>query len=242
MQKWEDKWLMQFNPSKCNVIWVTHKRNVFESHYNIHGTLLENKSCVKYLGVNIDSKLSWKRHIDITAQKADSVRAFIGRNLQSSSRVVKAQCCTTLVRPIVEYASTIWDPHTTESISKLERIQRRCARTVFGIWDRDTCVTQLLEELKWNELGQRRKQTKLIMFYKILHGYVEVCTPNYLLQNQSRTRGHDKRFLVPQGNSEVFNNSFFPSAIRLWNKLAQETIAAESVSAFKTAIASARFD
>ena len=33
-----------------------------------------------------------------------------------------------MVRPILEYASSVWDPHTTANIQKLESVQRRAAR------------------------------------------------------------------------------------------------------------------
>ena len=33
-----------------------------------------------------------------------------------------------MVHPIVEYASTVWDPHTTMNINKVEAIQRAAAR------------------------------------------------------------------------------------------------------------------
>ena len=39
---------------------------------------------------------------------------------------------TTLVRPIVEYASAIWDPFTEDTIRKLEMVQRRAARMVYA--------------------------------------------------------------------------------------------------------------
>jgi hypothetical protein len=48
--------------------------------------------------------------------------------MSSSKRKSKAQCYQTLVRPLMEYACTIWDPHTKENINKLEAVQRRSAR------------------------------------------------------------------------------------------------------------------
>ena len=33
-----------------------------------------------------------------------------------------------MVRPILEYTTSVWDPHTTANIQKLESVQRRAAR------------------------------------------------------------------------------------------------------------------
>jgi hypothetical protein len=37
MQQWEAKWLMEFNPDKCEVITITNKRSHINYPYNIHG-------------------------------------------------------------------------------------------------------------------------------------------------------------------------------------------------------------
>jgi hypothetical protein len=37
MQQWEAKWLMEFNPDKCEVITITYKRSHINYPYNIHG-------------------------------------------------------------------------------------------------------------------------------------------------------------------------------------------------------------
>jgi hypothetical protein len=44
--------------------------------------------------------------------------------------LAKTQAYNTFVRPSLEYASTVWDPHTQDNINKVESIQRRAARFV----------------------------------------------------------------------------------------------------------------
>ena len=110
LQKWELDWMMSFNPSKCEVIRVTKKRNPITANYNIHGQDLNFVKDGKYLGVQISESLSWNAHIASTAKKASNSLAFLRRNLTSCPPDVKAQSYKTLVRPILEYASTVWDP------------------------------------------------------------------------------------------------------------------------------------
>jgi hypothetical protein len=52
------------------------------------------------------------------AKKASNISAFLQRNLHQLPRKSKAQSYQTLVRPLMEYACTIWDPHTKENINK----------------------------------------------------------------------------------------------------------------------------
>ncbi len=57
LQKWEDDWLMSFNPDKCEVLRVTNKRKTHPATYAIHGQELKQVDSAKYLGIDIDSKL-----------------------------------------------------------------------------------------------------------------------------------------------------------------------------------------
>ena len=53
---------------------------------------------------------------------------FLRRNLKIGSWKVKERAYKAMIRPILEYASSVWDPHTKKSISKIEMVQRRAAR------------------------------------------------------------------------------------------------------------------
>ena len=134
---------MEFHPKKCQVLHVTNKRNIIKASYNIHGHILEETDSAKYLGVNIHHKLSWNHHIQKVTSKANSTRAFLQRNIHQCPRETKVLCYKTLLRPVIEYASIIWDPHTNANISRLEMIQRRYARFVFHDYRRSSSVSAM---------------------------------------------------------------------------------------------------
>jgi hypothetical protein len=76
----------------------------------------------------------------LITKKANATCAFLRRNKNSCSRQVKTQCFTTLVRPDLEYAATVWDPYTKCNIKKPEKCQRRAARFVNGDYSRESSV------------------------------------------------------------------------------------------------------
>jgi len=74
-----------------------------------------------------------------------------------------------MVRPIIEYASTIWAPHTAISINRLEAIQRRAARFCYNDFSTYSSVTRMISNLNMPTLELRRNKSKLITMYKIIN-------------------------------------------------------------------------
>ena len=131
LQKWEKKWLMAFNPDKCEVLRITNKRkHIHQAQYSIHGKILNLVDEGKYLGVTIQSKLSWKPHINNICKKGNSTLGLLRRNLKKCPPSIKEQAYKTYVRPTLEYASSVWDPHSKDLVSKIEMVQRRACRFV----------------------------------------------------------------------------------------------------------------
>ena len=123
---WENDWSMQLHPDKCKLLRITNKRNIIDASYSIHGLRLENVNKAKYLGVTLTKKLSWKTHISVICTKENHARFFLQRNLVKSSKDTRLRCYKTFVRPIVEYASTVWDPvDNVELKLKLKIVQKK---------------------------------------------------------------------------------------------------------------------
>ena len=68
--------------------------------------------------------MQWSPHINNLALKASKILNFIKCNLSTSSSETKASAYLSLVRPLMEYASCVWDPHQAVNIQALEKVQR----------------------------------------------------------------------------------------------------------------------
>ena len=112
--EWEQKWHMDFHPDKCQVLTISRKRNPVRYEYVLHGHKLQHVDSAKYLGVTMTSDFSWNKHADNVVNKAKGTLGFLRRNLQISISFpsLKTTAYTSLVRPVLEYASTVWDPYT----------------------------------------------------------------------------------------------------------------------------------
>ena len=127
---WEDRWHMQFHVNTCVVLTVSGKKVPFQADYKLHGQTLARVKSAKYLGVTLTEDLKWDQHISNICDKANWTIGFLRRNLNISATSIKERAFFTLVRPLVEYASIVWDPYTQINVQKLEMVQRRAARYV----------------------------------------------------------------------------------------------------------------
>ena len=234
LQKWEADWCMEFHPQKCQVLHVSKKRKIIDQPYSIHGQLLEVADTAKYLGVHIHKSLSWNHHIGEVTKKANSTLGFLKRNIHQCPPSTKALCYRTLVRPLTEYASTIWDPFTVANINKLEMVQRRAARMVMADYRPTSSVTSMLNHLQWTTLQERRAQAKAVMMYRVVYHLIDIHSS--LLVPIISPRGNNITFLVPYARTTIYQKSFFPDTIRIWNSLSSEAVTATSINSFKSRI------
>ena len=166
-----------------------------------------------YLGVTLTQDLSWSQHVATIVSKAHQQFCFIRHNLHGSPYKCQETTFIALTRSQLEYCSSIWDPIFNKDSDSIEKVQRKAA-----CWARDQygsiSVTQLLKDLKWRPLADRRRDHWIILLYRILHGSVNIPPPT--LENQ-------KELLVmfpTQTNSNVPGpcGSYHRSGIPLYSR------------------------
>ena len=111
-EMWERTWQMSFNAKKCSVMHIlpSNKKRVVQTSYHIHGHNLETEDSSKYLGATLDNRLNWDLHINNAVMKGNRTLGFFRRNLKECTTPVKATTYIAIVRPTMEYASTVLDP------------------------------------------------------------------------------------------------------------------------------------
>ena len=126
--------------------------------------------------MTITNDLKWNTHISNICTKANRTLGFLRRTLFSCPQNVKEAAYKGMVRPILEYGSSVLEPHTDMLQKELEKVQNRAARFVTRNYVYETgSMTGILEQLKWESLKKRRKDNILIVLYKGLKG-----KPGYL--------------------------------------------------------------
>ena len=144
----------------------------------------------------------------------------------------------TLVRPIMEYAAPVWDLfYNYTDIYKLDEEMKYKEELLDGFYPNTqelrTSVTSLLSFLNLPTLQQRRKLSRLTLFYKIINNALPIFIPSHYQRTQFSTRQHhSNQFILPQVTLNVYKYSFYPRTIREWNNLPINTIESRDLNEF----------
>ena len=168
---WARKWGMRFQPVKCNMMQLTRKRiKKIHASYTLERTNLENVESIKYLGVTITSDLRLNTHVSNVCTKANRTLGFLRRNLYSCPQEVKEAAYKGLVRPVLDYGSSVWEPPGVVLQEELESVQKRAARFVTCNYNYETgSMTGILGQLKWGYPSRKGGKTiDLSCYIKVL--------------------------------------------------------------------------
>ena len=241
LEKWSKEWQMEFHPQKCQTIHITRSPKPKISAYYIYGHQLESVTSCTYLGVELSADLKWNKHITRAKNKAFGTLKFLQRNLRISSTRVKTTAYQSYVRPRLEYASVVWDPHTKKNSDMLEMVQRRAARWVLGRYNQRSSVTDMLNQLNWRSLEDRRTDARLTMLYKMRNGHVNINTSTLLTPMTGiAASAKPHKYVVPQTNTLAYRSSFIPRTISQWNALPSSVAMAPTLDSFKSRVSQLR--
>ncbi len=257
LKQWADTWGMRFNASKCQVMRISRSRTPYERYYKLCNEILDQVDKTKYLGVTISDELSWSPHVENITSKANKVLGILRRNLKHCPTNLKETAYLSMVRSILEYASAVWDPYLQKDINLIERVQRKAARFVKGDYrvylkeeQEYVSVSKMIEDLKWKDLADRRRDTRLTLFYKIVHNHVNIEPDETIIPRQNQYPDRDRQMparydgtVTGCANKHNFEQirydinsyrySFYPRTVLDWNLLPESTVSTNSVMAFK---------
>ena len=110
-----------------------------------------------------------------------------------------------MVRPILEYGSSFWDPHPDKLQEELEKVQNRAARIVTRNYVYETgSMTGILGQLKWESLKKRRKDNRLILLYKGLKRKARIPTDDLIPKTKRGRNQHSLAFQIPSASKDAY--------------------------------------
>ena len=132
---------------------------------SIGDTVIEHVDIYKYLGVMLDSRLSFSKHIDMVRNKAIPKIKTLGRISQFVNKDVALYLYQSLVMSRIEYADVIQDGLSQTDSLFLQRIQNYGLGTLLKCNPR-THITDLHDMANLEMLSERRKKHVCVQVHK----------------------------------------------------------------------------
>ena len=126
VEQWADSNHLNLNPTKCKYMVISRKQCATYSFVlYLNGVPLERVEIFKYLGVLLRSNLGWSDHITMICSKARKLLGLLYRQFynHATTDTIK-QLYVSLIRPHLEYAAPLWDPHLQKDVDMLENVQK----------------------------------------------------------------------------------------------------------------------
>ena len=103
---WGSKWLVDFNGGKTQLVSLDRSNNTGAINVKMDGSVLEEKSSFKMLGLTFSSKLDWVSYI-IAKIASKKIGALI-RSMKFLSPEVALYLYKSTIRPCMEYCCHVW--------------------------------------------------------------------------------------------------------------------------------------
>ena len=215
---WGKKWLVDFNTGKTQLVLFDRSSNNGSIDVKMGGSILEEKSSFKMLGLTFSSKLDWGSYIISIAKTGSKKIGALIRSMKFISPEVALYLSKSTINPCMEYCCHVWAGAPSCYLDLLDKLQKRICRIV------GPSLAASLEPL-----AHRRNVASLSLFYRYYFGRCssELAQLVPLLLSRGRStrysdRLHDFSVTIPRCYKDVYVNSFFPRTAKLCNSLAIE--------------------
>ena len=226
-----DSWCTQnclpLNYNKCCVVHFGPSNQ--RASYHIGQCALASRPSERDLDVVIDQRLSFQCHVDSVVNRARRLVALMLHAVRSRSATVIMPLYKSLIRPLLEYACAVWNPHLVKQIKQLESAQRYVTKRI-------TCLSSMpyaerLAALHLPSLSSRRDYFDILEMYKILRG-LTISEVKFTLSDR-HSRGHALKLRPDKFKRDVRKPALFSRAVNKWNSLPPSVVDAVTVSGFK---------
>jgi hypothetical protein len=135
LETWLSNWFVKVNETKLTQVTFTNRRTDYPA-VTINGTKLPVTNEVKYLGLILDQKLTWRPHI--TAKKTQinlkirQMNWLIGKKSQLTTEN-KLLLYKAIIKPIWSYGIQLWGCAKLSNTKIIQRMQSKILRMVFNV-------------------------------------------------------------------------------------------------------------
>lgn len=226
IQTWFSSNLLLLNKNKSySMLFATrsalHKQNNSLHVKFVDGTPLKNVEEFKYLGLWLDSQLTFRTHIDSIVKNINCSLRILYRSINCFTKQIRLKIITQLLLPIIDYADVVYQNTADLNLKPLNVIYNSICRFVLRCPFR-THHCQMYQSLNLLSLNSRRQFHWLQFVYKCIFSNYPSYLKQYLIPYQTSYSLRDTDYLffsVPKISKESGRRAFKFKAPSDWNAL-----------------------
>ena len=151
-----NKWRIKLNVTKYEACYFTKRRkSVYKPLSDtivIKGNHIKWQPVIKYLGVHIDNKLTFKQHIESIINKTEKIIKMLYSLINRRSRLnlrTKVLLYKTVLRPILAYAAPVWRSCAYSHRKRLQVTQNKILKMILDVpFYTSTCIVHDLTDVQ----------------------------------------------------------------------------------------------
>ena len=222
LKEWLNANKLSLNVNKTHYIIFTPGRSTSTPKQNlyINGTLLKREHTTKFLGVTIDSKLSWQHHIQ-------SIKLKIAKNIGlicKAKKVCRTSSLVTLyysfIYPYITYCLEVWGSAPKKYLESIHKLQKLCCRIITGCPKR-TSSAPLFKTLKILTVYQLHQYRVMLFMFKLYRGNLPKLVSQMFISNAMADISFTRQihcFRLPLFKTMNACNSIAFKGVKIWNE------------------------
>ena len=239
ISKWFSDNKLTLNVDKSKFMILKRKNNrVQEFNLKYNGKKMERCSFYKYLGVYIDDKLNWTKHVDYLCEKLSKMSGMFSKLRHICDLKLLKTIYYALIESHLQYCNIIWGNATPSVLEPLIRLQAKILRIICFL-PNDTENTVLAQtQTKLLNIGQLNKLSIAKFMFKFKNKKLPKCFENFFRtrtgQQRYSLRSRVKEdFICEWGKSSYGMKRLQYEGVQLWNSIETDVRNSNSLREFK---------
>ena len=205
LQRNANNLLVQFNASKCLSLHFPASKPPTHT-FSLNGSPIASVNSARDLGVIVDRELKFHQHVNTTYGKAHGLASNLLSHTSNRSVGFMKELFVSHIRPLITFASPVWNTGYVGDEKKLESVQRRWTKQVRGF--SELHYSDRLKKLNLTSIKGRLQRADIILCWKIFHGKCFIKPEQLFTMSTNTTRGHCFKIFKPRIRAEIRRHSF----------------------------------
>jgi hypothetical protein len=227
LSEWLKSNKLSLNVSKTHYMLFTSPRKKvnYKLSLNIENDEISKVSHTKFLGVVLDSKLTWKDHVSYIKGKISKSIGIIHRAKQNLNKECLISLYYAFVYPYLNYCVSVWGGANITTLTPIHTIHKRAIKCLASA-SKDASAQPLFKDMKLLQFTEIYKLHILMFVYKFKKSLLPGIFSNYFIKTDD-IHGYDTRqtnnYYLPLCRLDISQTGFKYNACKMWNSLPKDS-------------------